>query len=124
MADRAVAAADRRGEPGPRRQLARRAEPADVSDLGEDDQRGERADAGKLGEHLNRGLGSGPLVHLPVQPVDRLLQGVDERQVVLDYLAGDGWQFQRGQPGPALAGPAAARPVLAMVGEHGVDPVA
>src|SRR4029077_18793371 len=48
-----VAAADGGGEPGPGRQLARRGEPADVAGPGEDDQRGERADARQLGEHLD-----------------------------------------------------------------------
>jgi hypothetical protein len=70
-----VAAADGRGEPGPGRELARRGEPGDVADLGHQHQRGERAHARQLGEHLDRRFGSGPLVHLPVQPVDGPLQG-------------------------------------------------
>ena len=40
-----VRAADRRGQPGPAGQLAGAAEPGDVADLGEHDQRGELADA-------------------------------------------------------------------------------
>ena len=38
---------------------------------------------------LTRGSDLGSLVHLPVEPVDRGLQGVDQGQVVLDHLAGD-----------------------------------
>src|SRR5215471_9965382 len=44
----AVAAAHGGGEPGPGRQLARRGEPADVADLSQDDQGGERAHPGQL----------------------------------------------------------------------------
>ncbi len=73
---------------------------------------------------LTRGSRPGPLVHLPVEPVDRLLQGVDQRQGVLDDLAGDRGQLQRGQPGPARAAPAAARPAVTVVGQDRVDPVA
>jgi hypothetical protein len=32
------------------------------------------------------------LADLDIEPVDRLLQGVDERKVVLHHLAGDGGQ--------------------------------
>jgi hypothetical protein len=78
--DGAVAAADGGGEPGPGRQLARRAEAADVADLGEQDQRGERPDARELGEHLDGGLGPGPLAELLIQPAGRLLQGAGQRQ--------------------------------------------
>jgi hypothetical protein len=96
VVNHAVRAAYRRGEPGPGRQLAGRPEPGDVADLGEQDQRGVRAHARQLGEDLDGGLGPGPLAHLPVQPVDRLLERVDQRQAVVDDLAGDGGQLQRG----------------------------
>ena len=69
-------------------QLARRGEPADVTDLGHDDQRSERADAGQLGEHLDPRVGPGALADLPVQPVDPVLQGVDQAQVIPGQLAG------------------------------------
>jgi len=120
-----VAAAHRRREPGPRCQLARRSEPADVAGLGEDDQRGERADARQLGEHLDPRAGPGALADLPVQPVDLLLQRVDQPQVILDQLAGHRQQVQGGEPGPARAGPVpAGRPVIPVVGHDGMDPVA
>jgi hypothetical protein len=124
VVNHAVAAAHHRGEPGPGRQLAGRAEPGDVADLGEQHQRGEHPDAGELGEDLDPWVGPGPLVHLPVQPVDPLLQRVDQRQGVPGDLAGDGGQLQRGQPGPARAGPAALRPAMAVVGQDRVDPIA
>ncbi len=124
MVDGAVAAAHGRGEPGPGRQLAGRAEAGDVADLGEQDQRGERAHAGQLGEHLDPRVGLGPLAHLRVQPVDGLLQGVHQRQGVVDDLAGDRRQLQRGEPPAARAAPAARRPAVAVVGQDRVDPVA
>jgi hypothetical protein len=122
--DRAVAAAHRRGEPGPGRQLARRGEPGDVADLGEQDQRGERTDARQLGEDLDPRVGPGVAADLGVEPVDDRLQGVDERQGVGDDLAGDRGQVQGGEPGPARAAPAALWPAMAVVGQDGVDPVA
>ena len=121
----AVAAADGRGEPGPGRQLARRAEPAHVTDLGQDDQRGERADARQLGEHLDPRVGPGALADLPVQPVNPLLQRVDQPQVIPGQLAGDRQQVQGGEPGPSRAGPVpAGRPVVPVAGHDGMDPVA
>jgi hypothetical protein len=62
--------------------------------------------------------------HLLVEPVDPDLQRVDHRQVVLDHLAGHRRQFQAAEPGPARAAPAPDRPVLAVIGQDGVDPVA
>ena len=121
----AVAAADGRGQPGPGRQLARRAEPAHLADLGQDDQGGERADTRQLGQYLDPRVRPGALADLPVQPVDPLLQGTDQAQVVLDQLAGDRRQVQGGEPGPARAAPVHANwPVMAIIGDDGVDPVA
>jgi hypothetical protein len=72
-----------------------------------------------------RGPGPGALVDLPVQPVNPVLDRVDQAQVVLDQLAGHRGQGQGGEPGPARAGPTpAARPVMTVVGHDGMDPVA
>jgi hypothetical protein len=117
-------AADGGGEPGPGGQLAGGAEPGDVAGLGEDDQGSELAHAGQLGEHLHAGLGLGPLADLGVQGCDRAGQGIDQRQVILDHLAGSGRQVQAGQPGAAGAARLPGRAVIAVVGGDGVDPVA
>jgi hypothetical protein len=122
--DRAVAAAHGRGEPGPGRQLARRGEPGDVADLGQQDQRGERADAGQLGQDFDPRVGPGVLPDLGVESAGDRFQGVDERQGVGDHLRRDGGQLQRGEPFPARPAPAAGRPVVAVVGQDRVDPVA
>ena len=123
MPDGAVRAAHGGGEPGPGRQLARRAEPGDIPNFGEDDQRGERPDARELGEHLDPRVGLRPLVNLPVEPVDRDLQGIDQGQVVLttsrDAAVRSSARVSRGPSAPA-----AGRPVMTMVGQDGVDPVA
>ena len=124
MPDRAVTAAHRRGEPGPGRQLAGAPEPGDVADLGQQDQRGERAHARQLGEHLDPGIGFGVLVQLLVEPVDRLLERVDHRQGVVDDLAGDNGQLESGQPPAARPAPAALRPPVTVIGQDRVDPVA
>jgi hypothetical protein len=94
-------------------QLARRGEPADVTDLGHDDQRSERADAGQLGEHLDPRVGPGPLADLPVQPVDPVLQRAGQAQVIPGQLAGHRGQLQRGEPGPGSRLPAAGPPAAA-----------
>ena len=122
--DGAVRAADGRGEPGPGGQLARRAEPGDVTDLGEDDQRGEVPDAGQLRQDLDPRVGPGALADLDIEPVDRDLQGIDQRQVVLDHLPRDRRERERGEPAPAGPAPAAGRPVMTVVGQDSVDPVA
>jgi len=77
---------------------------------GREDERGERADAGELGQHLDPGVGPGALADLPVEPVDQLLEGVDERQVVAGDVAGHGGQLEAGEPGPAGPGPAPGGP--------------
>jgi hypothetical protein len=80
---------------------------------------------GQLGEHLDPGVGPGALADLPVQPVNPVLDRVDQAQVVVDQLAGRRGQGQGGEPGPARAGPVpAARPVMTVVGHDGLDPVA
>jgi hypothetical protein len=119
-----VTAADGRGEPSPRRQLARRAEPAHVTDLGQDDQRGKRAHPRQLGQQPDPRVGPGTLADLRLQPAGPLLQRAGQAQVVVGYLAGYRGQLERGEPGPARAAPAPARPVITMVGDDGVDPVA
>ena len=53
----------------------------------------------------------------------RHLQGIDQRQVVLDRLPRDGREIERGEPGPAPPAPAPGRAVMTVVGQHGVDPV-
>ena len=62
-------------------------------------------------------------MNLPVEPVDHGFQRVDQAEVVADQLAGHGG-FQGGEPGPARAAPAPGRPVMTMLGQHRVDPVA
>ena len=46
------------------------------------------------------------------------------RRLQVYAQAGDRGQFQTGEPGAARAAPAAARPVVPVVGDDGVDPVA
>src|SRR5499427_9626503 len=72
---------------------------------------------GSWGKDFHPRVAACLLVHLPVQPVDRDLQGVDERQVVVDDLAGDRSQWQRGEPGPARAAPAPFGPAVTVVGQ-------
>jgi hypothetical protein len=108
--DGAVGAADGRGEPGPGRQLARRPEPCDVADLGQQDQRGERADAGQLGEDLDPRVGPGVLADPDVEPADAD-SGVDQRQGVGDHLRQDGEQVEGGEPGPPRPAPVAGGPI-------------
>jgi hypothetical protein len=73
------------------------------------DQRGERAHAGRLGQHLDRRLGPRPLVQFPVEPVDGLLQGIDQRQAVVDHLTGDGGQRQAVSPALGRRDPVCAQ---------------
>jgi hypothetical protein len=105
-------------------QLAGRAEPGDVAGLGQDDQGGELAHPGQLGQHLDGRVGPGALVHLLIQAVDAAGQGVDQGQVIVDHPAGRRRQVQAGQPGPARAAPVPGRAVMAVIGGDGVDPVA
>jgi hypothetical protein len=84
--DGQVRAADRRGQPGPAGQLAGAAEPGDVADLGQHDQRGELPDAGQRPEHLDPRVGLGVLVQLAVDPVGQRRQAVDDCQAVGDDL--------------------------------------
>ena len=70
------------------------------------------------------GLGPGPLMDLPVQPVDRLLQDIHQRQAVLDDFTGSGEQLQRGEPLAARAASAALRAAMTVIGQDRVDPVA
>ena len=109
--------------PGPGRQLARRGEPGNVADLGQQDQRGERAGAGQLGQDLDPRVGPGVLADLQVEPAGDRFQGVDERQGVADHLRRDGGQVQRGEPFAARPAPAAGWPVVAVVSQDRVDPV-
>jgi hypothetical protein len=81
-----VRAPHRRGQPGPAGQLAGAAEPGDVADLGEHDQRGELPDPGQRPEHFDQGVGLGVLVQLAVDPLDQRCQAVDDRQAVGDDL--------------------------------------
>ena len=104
MPDGQVRAADSRGQPGPAGQFAGAAEPGDVADLGEHDQRGELADAGQRGQHLDPRVCLGVLAHLGVEPVDLRREPVEERQAVGDDLPGHRGQVQLGQPAAPWAG--------------------
>jgi hypothetical protein len=74
---------------------------------------------------FTRGPGPGTLMNLPVQPVDPPLDRADQAPVIPGQLAGHRRQVQGGEPGPARAGPVpAGRPVMAVAGDDGVDPVA
>jgi len=99
--DGPVAAAHRRGEPRPGRELTGRAEPGDVAGLGEQDQRGEHPHARQPGEDLDPRAGLRPPADLRIQPAGGLLQGARQRQRVAGDLTGDGGQLQGGQPCPA-----------------------
>jgi hypothetical protein len=96
-----VRAAHGRGQPGPRGQLPGTAEPADIADLGDHDQRGELPDAGQRPQHLDLRVSLGVLVQLPVDPVDDRRQAVDDRQAVGDDLPRRRGQVQLGQPAAA-----------------------
>ena len=72
---------------------------------------------------LTRGAGPGTLADLPVEPAGPGLGRAGQRQAVPGHLAGGGGQRQRGQPVPARPAPAPGRPAIAVVGQHGVDPV-
>jgi hypothetical protein len=74
--------------------------------------------------HADPRFGLGVGAHLGTEPVDRCLQRVDQPQAVLDHLPGRRGQIEPGQPVAARAAPAAPGPVLPVVGEHRLDPVA
>ena len=75
-----VRAAHRRGQPGPGGQLAGAAEPGDVADLGQHDQRGELPGTGQRPQHLDPRVGPGAGVQLTVDPAGQRRQAVDDRQ--------------------------------------------
>ena len=95
----------------------------DVADLGQQDQRGERADAGQPGQGLDPRVTPGVAADLGIEPAGDRFQGAGQRQGVGDHLRRDGGQLQRGEPFPARPAPVPGRPVVAVVGQHGVDPV-
>jgi hypothetical protein len=118
-----VRAAHGRGQPRPAGQLAGASEPADVADLGQHDQGGELSYPWQRGQRLDPRVSLGMLAQLAVDPVGQGRQAAGDRQGVGHDLAGDGRQFEPGQPAAARPGQVAAGAVEAEIGHHRVDPV-
>jgi hypothetical protein len=93
--------AHRGNEPRPGAQLAGGGEAADVAELGQQRHRGDPPDPGQGHERADARIGLGASAQVALHPGHHGVDGVDERQPVVDQGALDGRQVQGCQPGSA-----------------------